>query len=86
MNKRQRNKILKRSGVKLKNEQELTLLEKVVCGRSAESKLCSAISNFNIKEHEEGTMYGAGYFERLIDVMKSVTTIENVTGVKTSYT
>lgn len=86
MKKRQRNKILKRSGIKLKNEKELTLLEKVVCGNSAESKVCSAISKFNIKEYEEGTLYGVGYFERLITVMKSVTTIENVTGVKTSDT
>lgn len=82
MKKRQQNKILKRSGTKLHSKQELTALEKMVLGKVAESKLHSALSEFHTKEYNAGTIYGSGYIERLTNVMKSVVTIENVTGVK----
>lgn len=44
MKKRQRDKILKQSGIKLHRGLELTPLEQAVRGRTAESKFCSALS------------------------------------------
>lgn len=82
MKKRQRDKVLKRAGIKLHGGQELTSLEKAVCSISAESKVCSALSEFHTNEYDAGTLYGNGYFGRLTEVMRTVGTIESVTGVK----
>ncbi|BAQ11468.1 hypothetical protein OXB_2998 [Bacillus sp. OxB-1] len=82
MKKRQRNKILKRSGTKLHSKQGLTALEKVVCSKSAESKLCIAMFEFHVKEYDAGTIYKEGYIDRLTKVVQKVGTIENITGVK----
>lgn len=83
MKKRQREKILKRSGIKLHKKLELTSLEKFVCDKAADSKLCSAIDKFRIEEFEADTIYEDGYIDRLKMVIEKTSTIENITGVKT---
>lgn len=83
MKKRQKDKILKRAGVKLHNKMGLSPVEKRVCDKVADSKLCSALDKFRMAEFNAGTIYEDGYIERLKEVVKVTSTIENITGVST---
>ncbi|OIJ12680.1 hypothetical protein BKP37_12825 [Anaerobacillus alkalilacustris] len=82
MKTRQKIKILKRAGRKLHTYVQLSGLEKRVCNKVADSKLCSALCELRLKEFDAGTIYEKGYTNRMNEVYKKTLTIENVTGVK----
>jgi Flp pilus assembly protein TadD len=79
---RQRNKILKRAGVKLHNDYPLTGKEKDIMSVRAESVLTSTMHVFHLAEFEAGTIYGKGYVDRMLKVLSEATSIEKLTGVK----
>lgn len=81
MKKRQQNKILKRAGLKAHQQIPLSVVENRVCQRVEESKVCSALRKFQNEEYEAGTIYVNGYMDRLFEVFRQATSIENVTGV-----
>ncbi|WP_096199489.1 hypothetical protein [Bacillus sp. FJAT-45350] len=82
MKKRQKMKILKRSGIKLHKKITLTKLESRVFIVEVESKLMSALCSLRNDEFNAGTIYEDGYLARVNKTFKESLTIENVTGVK----
>ena len=85
MRKRQREKILKRAGIKLRKgfpPAGLSTLEMSTCQRKAESNIAIAIYLSN--EDVYGGLYGMDYINEFMKIVREVGSLENITGVKGS--